>query len=179
MSDTAAPQGTTPQQAVALPIQIHAQYVKDLSFENPRAPSSLQPQSEQPRIEVNVDVQAAKVADNEVYEVTLRVTATGSSAGNQLFVAELTYGGLFTLQGVPEDSLHPVLLIECPRILFPFARSIIADVTRDGGFPPLLIQPVDFASMYRQSASGNAAGAATSSTSDAPVAGGTILPPEG
>lgn len=173
MSDTSAPQA-----AVALPIQIHAQYVKDLSFENPRAPSSLQPQNEQPRIEVNVDVQAAKIADNDVYEVTLRVTASGASAGNQLFLAELTYGGLFTLQGVPEDSLHPVLLIECPRILFPFARSIIADVTRDGGFPPLLIQPVDFAAMYRQSAGQSNAQGGGSSTRDAPVADGSILPPE-
>lgn len=165
MSDTSAPQA-----AVALPIQIHAQYVKDLSFENPRAPASLQPQSEQPRIEVNVDVQAAKVSENQVYEVTLRVTASGTSTGEQLFLAELTYGGLFTLQGVPEDSLHPVLLIECPRILFPFARAIIADVTRDGGFPPLLVQPVDFAAMYRQSA-------ATSQTGAAPVADGTGQPP--
>ena len=174
MSDTSAPPATAPQAAVALPIQIHAQYVKDLSFENPRAPASLQPQNEQPRIEVNVDVQAAKVADNDLYEVTLRVTASGTSSGDQLFLAELSYGGLFTLQGVPEESLHPVLLIECPRILFPFARAIVADVTRDGGFPPLLIQPVDFAAMYRQSANAGAAAAPTA----APATGGAILPPE-
>lgn len=173
MSDT-----TAPQAAVALPIQIHAQYVKDLSFENPRAPSSLQPQNEPPRIEVNVDVQAAKVADNDVYEVTLRVNANGASAGEQLFLAELTYGGLFTLQGVPADSLHPVLLIECPRILFPFARAIIADVTRDGGFPPLLIQPVDFAAMYRQSAGQTGAGQTGGAVQATPAAAGAILPPE-
>ncbi|MEQ8814963.1 MAG: protein-export chaperone SecB [Thalassobaculum sp.] len=172
MSDTSAPQA-----AVALPIQIHAQYVKDLSFENPRAPASLQPQNEPPRIEVNVDVQAAKVADNDLYEVTLRVTASGTSAGEQLFLAELSYGGLFTLQGVPQDSLHPVLLIECPRLLFPFARAIVADVTRDGGFPPLLIQPVDFAAMFRQSASAGAAAASTTPTV-APATDGSILPPE-
>ncbi len=165
MSDTSAPPA-----AVSLPIQIHAQYVKDLSFENPRAPASLQPQSEQPQIEVNVDVQAAKVADNDLYEVTLRVTASGTSSGSQLFMAELSYGGLFTLQGVPEDSLHPVLLIECPRILFPFARAIVADVTRDGGFPPLLIQPVDFAAMYRQSAN--------QAEPRRVPADGAILPPE-
>ena len=82
----------------------------------------------------------------------------------KLFMAELTYGGLFTLQGIPEDSLHPVLLIECPRILFPFARAIIAEVTRDGGFPPLLIQPVDFAAMYRQSASASGAAAPAGET---------------
>ena len=162
MSDSSAPQAAT-----ALPIQIHAQYVKDLSFENPRAPSSLQPQSEAPRIEVNVDVQATKVADNDVFEVVLKVTASGRAADAPLFLGGLCYGGLFTLQGVPEDSLHPVLLIECPRILFPFARAIIAEVTRDGGFPPLLIQPVDFAAMYRQSALQSQAAAA-----------GGILPPE-
>ncbi|EDP62126.1 export protein SecB [alpha proteobacterium BAL199] len=162
MSDT-----TAPQPAVALPIQIHAQYVKDLSFENPKAPASLQPQSEAPRIEVNVDVQAAKVADNDLYEVVLKITASGKNSSSQLFLAELTYGGLFTLQGIPEDSLHPVLLIECPRILFPFARAIIAEVTRDGGFPPLLIQPVDFAAMYRQSAG---SGEAPGSAGAAPVA---------
>lgn len=159
MSDTFAPQA-----AVALPIQIHAQYVKDLSFENPKAPASLQPQSEAPRIEVNVDVQAAKVADNDLYEVVLKITASGKNSTTQLFMAELTYGGLFTLQGIPEDSLHPVLLIECPRILFPFARAIVAEVTRDGGFPPLLIQPVDFAAMYRQSASASGTPATPSET---------------
>lgn len=165
MSDT-----STPQPAVALPIQIHAQYVKDLSFENPNAPASLQPQGEAPRIEVNVDVQAAKVADNDVFEVTLKITASGRSGSTQLFLVELSYGGLFTLQGIPEDSLHPVLLIECPRILFPFARAIVAEVTRDGGFPPLLIQPVDFAAMYRQ---GQSAPAARRAPAD-----GSILPPE-
>ena len=114
-----------------------------------------------------MDVQATKVADNDVFEVVLKVTASGRAADAPLFLAELSYGGLFTLQGVPEDSLHPVLLIECPRILFPFARAIIAEVTRDGGFPPLLIQPVDFAAMYRQSAMQSQAAAA-----------GGILPPE-
>jgi preprotein translocase subunit SecB len=84
--------------------------------------------------------------------VVLKISASGKTGETQLFLTELTYGGLFTLQGIPADSLHPVLLIECPRILFPFARAIVADVTRDGGFPPLLIQPVDFAAMYRQSA---------------------------
>src|SRR3546814_621755 len=160
MSDTSTT--STPQPAVALPIQIHAQYVKDLSFENPNAPSSLQPQDEAPRIEVNVDVQATKVADNQVFEVVLKITASGRKSATQLFLSELSYGGLFTWQGIPEDSLHPVLLIECPRILFPFARAIIAEVTRDGGFPPLLIQPVDFAAMYRQN---------VAATSQAPAAG--------
>src|SRR3546814_12674585 len=139
MSDTTTT--STRHPAVARPIQIRAQYVKELSFENPNAPSSLQPQDEAPRIEVNVDVQATKVADNQVFEVVLKITASGRNSATQLFLAELSYGGLFTLQGIPEDSLHPVLLIECPRILFPFARAIIPDVTRKGVFQPLRIQP--------------------------------------
>jgi preprotein translocase subunit SecB len=160
MSDL--PPATEPKtmQAVAMPLQINAQYIKDFSFENPRAPASLRPQSAQPRIDVNVDVQAAKVSkDEEVYEVILKITASGKVEDDPLFLADLTYAGLFVLNGMSEDALHATLLIECPRLLFPFARAIVADATRDGGFPPLLIQPVDFAAMYRQSI--DAKGAAT------------------
>jgi preprotein translocase subunit SecB len=134
----------------SLPIRINAQYVKDLSFENPRAPQSLQPQEGQPKVDVHVDVKAAKLADS-VFEVVLTTTVNGTGVGGQLFLAELSYGGVFTLQGLPDEHLQAVLLVECPRLLFPFARNIVADVTRDGGFPPLLIQPVDFAHLYRQS----------------------------
>lgn len=152
MSDL--PPATEPEKmaAVAMPLQINAQYIKDFSFENPRAPASLRPQSTQPHIDVNVDVQAAKVSkDEEVYEVVLKITASGKAASEPLFLADLTYAGLFVLQNMDEDALHATLLVECPRLLFPFARAVVADATRDGGFPPLLIQPVDFASMYRQS----------------------------
>ena len=135
-----------------MPIQINAQYIKDLSFENPRAPASLQPQEAQPQIAVNVDVSASRLTDNaDVFEVLLKVSANATVNDAALFLTELSYAGLFTLKDIPEDALHPMLLIECPRILFPFARAIVADATRDGGFPPLLIQPVDFAAMYRQS----------------------------
>ncbi|MCR9071035.1 MAG: protein-export chaperone SecB [Alphaproteobacteria bacterium] len=154
MSDL--PPATEPKQmqAAAMPLQINAQYIKDFSFENPRAPASLRPQNAQPRIDVNVDVQAAKVSkDEELYEVVLKITASGKVEEDPLFLADLTYAGLFMLQTMDEDSLHAILLVECPRLLFPFARAIVADATRDGGFPPLLIQPVDFASMYRQSKS--------------------------
>jgi preprotein translocase subunit SecB len=137
-----------------LPIRINAQYVKDLSFENPRAPQSLQTQEGQPKVDVHVDVKATKLAET-VYEVVLTTTVNGTGDAGQMFLAELSYGGVFTLEGLPEQHLQAVLLVECPRLLFPFARNIIADVTRDGGFPPLLIQPVDFAQLYRQSQQGN------------------------
>lgn len=142
-----------------LPIRINAQYVKDLSFENPRAPQSLQPQEGQPKVDVHVDVKATKLAES-VFEVVLTTTVNGTGDQGQLFLAELSYAGVFTLEGFPETHIQSILLVECPRLLFPFARNIIADVTRDGGFPPLLIQPVDFAQLYRQSQQENAAGPA-------------------
>ena len=144
MSDAAA------EPVTAIPIQINAQYVKDLSFESPRAPKSLQPTKEQPKVDVHVDVKANKLSDG-VFEVTLATTVNGSNNDGQLFLVELTYAGVFSLKGISEEHLQAVLLIECPRLLFPYARSILSDVTRDGGFPPLLIQPVDFAHLYRQS----------------------------
>jgi preprotein translocase subunit SecB len=160
MSDTtpAAPAEPIKNQAVALPIQINAQYTKDFSFENPRAPASLRPQSTPPHIDVNVDVQAAKaVQDEEIYEVVLKITAKGTVDNQPLFLADLTYAGLFQLQPMEQADMHTALLVECPRVLFPFARQIIADATRDGGFPPLMIQPVDFAAMYRQNLESGAA----------------------
>jgi len=141
---------TTPDAPQAMQIQINAQYIKDFSFENPNAPASLQPQEQQPKIDVNVDVSASRVNETEVYEVVLKINADAKSGDRSLFITELTYGGLFTLKGINEQNITPILLIECPRLLFPFARNIVAEATRDGGFPPLLIQPVDFAGMYRQ-----------------------------
>jgi preprotein translocase subunit SecB len=157
MSDMPLATAPKPMQATSMPIQINAQYIKDFSFENPRAPASLRPQNAQPRIDVNVDVQAAKVSkDEELYEVMLKIIATAKVEEDPLFLADLTYAGLFMLQAPDEAGLHAALLVECPRLLFPFARAIVADATRDGGFPPLLIQPVDFAVMYRQSMEGPA-----------------------
>jgi preprotein translocase subunit SecB len=151
MTDSTADSAPTPPPpAATLPIQINAQYVKDLSFENPKAPASLRAQKQQPNVDVHIDVKATKLAD-DVYEVVLTTTANGTNDDGPLFLAELSYAGVFTLTGLPDEHLQPVLLIECPRLLFPFARNIIAEVTRDGGFPPLLIQPVDFAQLYRQS----------------------------
>jgi preprotein translocase subunit SecB len=130
-------------------LQVNAQYVKDLSFENPNAPVSLQQKAE-PKVEVNVDVRAVNLSEN-VYEVTLTTAVTGYNDTTKLFIAELAYAGVFTLTGIEKNDVQPYLLKECPRLLFPFSRSIIADVTRDGGFPPLLIQPIDFSHLYTSS----------------------------
>lgn len=130
-------------------ITINAQYVKDLSFENPNAPASLLPSSEQPQLDVNIDVQT-RSGPEDSYEVTLHIKADAKIGGNQAFVVELAYAGVATLKNLPKEALQPVLLIEIPRLLFPFARNILADVTRDGGFAPLLLNPIDFADLYRR-----------------------------
>lgn len=131
-------------------IQVNAQYVKDLSFENPNAPQSLMTNAEAPQIEVTVDVGARGLGESR-YEVELRITAHAARGAERAFVVEVVYSGVFTLVNVAPDALQPVCLIECPRILFPFARRIIADCTRDGGFPPLLLEPIDFAALYMNS----------------------------
>ena len=127
-------------------MQINAQYIKDFSFENPNSPGSLQPKSE-PSVEVNVDVQAVPLSDH-VYEVSLTTSIAGRDETQTLFIIELVYAGIFTFQGESDDNIQPALLIDCPQLLFPFARSIISGVTQNGGFPPLLLQPVNFAQLY-------------------------------
>lgn len=155
MSDqpTSATDGSDPQAAgsrpTALPIVINAQYVKDLSFENPNAPQSLLPGQPAPQVAVNVDVKTRQIAEN-MFEVVLSLHAEAKNDDRVAFVVELAYGGLFSVQGLPAEHQRPVLMIEGPRLLFPFARSIIAEATRDGGFPPLLINPIDFAEMFRR-----------------------------
>lgn len=138
---------TAGQQPIA--ITINAQYVKDLSFENPNAPASLLPSQEQPQLDVNVDIQTRSGPDDS-YEVTLHIKADAKIGGKQAFLIELAYAGVATLKNLPKEALQPVLLIEVPRLLFPFARNILADVTRDGGFAPLLLNPIDFADLYRR-----------------------------
>ncbi len=131
-------------------IVVQAQYIKDLSFENPNAPGTLAPGKEPPKLdEVRVDVGAKPMGDDH-YEVFLHVKASATLSGKPMFMMELTYAGLFMLKGMPPDALQPLLLIEGPRILFPFARNIVADVTRDGGFTPLMLQPIDFVDLFRQ-----------------------------
>lgn len=128
---------------------IVSQYVRDLSFENPRAPQSLQPNQARPDVQIRVDVRAQHM-EAERYEVALQMHVEAKAGDETAFMVELTYGGVFGLLNIPPDSLQPLLLIECPRLLFPFARRIVADATRDGGFPPLLIDPIDFVSLFRR-----------------------------
>ena len=134
----------------ALPrIGVMMQYVKDFSFENPNAPRSLAPSSQQPAINVNIGVEAAPLSPTD-FEVTLRLDGKAESQGMVLFGFELLYAGLFRILNVPADGLQPTVMIECPRMLFPFAREIVATATRNGGFLPLLLEPVDFVALYRQ-----------------------------
>lgn len=139
-----------PQPQVGMPqIAVLAQYVKDLSFENPNAPRSMAPTTQQPAINIQVNVDAAPMTETDV-EVTLRIEGKAEGQGLLLFGFELVFSGVFRIQNVPVDSLQPLILIECPRLLFPFAREIIATATRNGGFPPLLLNPIDFVALYRQ-----------------------------
>ncbi|MFO1150174.1 MAG: protein-export chaperone SecB [Alsobacter sp.] len=126
-----------------------AQYIKDLSFENPNAPRSLAPTGQPPQISISVNVNAKQIADTD-YEVELTLEGRAGEQPNVLFSFELLYAGIFRVQHIPQDNLHAVIMIECPRLLFPFARQIVADAVRNGGFPPLFIDPIDFASLYAQ-----------------------------
>src|ERR1700761_8427525 len=165
MSETSpAPQaaGQQPQ-----PLVVNIQYVKDLSFEVPGAPQIFSQIRAQPQVSINLDVQARRVQEGQsVFEVSIMIRAEAHDNSQQqtpaptVFVAELTYAGVFTLNGLPDNAIEPVLLVECPRILFPFARNILSDVTRDGGFPPVLLQPIDFVALWQ--ARRNQAGAGTS-----------------
>ncbi|MFN3944868.1 MAG: protein-export chaperone SecB [Allosphingosinicella sp.] len=136
-------------------VGILSQYVKDFSFENPNAPHVYQWQG-QPAIDVQFNIGAGKVGD-DVHEVVLQITVTAKGTGLEgqeqtAFMVDLLYAGLFALRNVPEEQLQPFLLAEAPRILFPFARRIISDAVLDGGFPPLMLEPIDFASLYMQQA---------------------------
>ena len=145
-------------------LNVMAQYVKDLSFENPRAPMSLQPQENGPAINININVNANPLAETD-FEVELKLSAQAGEGDNLLFNVELVYAGVFRIQNVPKEAIHPAVLIECPRLLFPFARAIIADATRNGGFPPLMMDPVDFAALYQQRMAEQAAAAKVDATS--------------
>ena len=160
MSETTpAPQATAAP--AAPPLVVNIQFVKDLSFEVPGAPEIFSTLRSQPNVQINLDVQARRIHDGQnIFEVALVVKAdategprpdgqAGGEPGRPVFIAELSYAGIFTLNGIPEQSVEPVLLIECPRLLFPYARNILADVTRDGGFPPVLLQPIDFVALWQ------------------------------
>ena len=129
-------------------LSVLAQYVKDLSFENPNAPQSMMP-GQQPQIGIQINVDAKPLADTDI-EVALRLEGKAEHQGSLMFAFELTFAGVFRIQNVPQESLNAVVLIECPRLLFPFAREIVANAVRNGGFPPLLLDPFDFVALYRQ-----------------------------
>ena len=129
-------------------LNVLAQYVKDLSFENPNAPASLAP-NQQPQINIQINVGANPLSDTDI-EVTLKLEGKAEAPERLLFSFDLEFAGVFRIRNVPQDSLNAIVMIECPRLLFPFAREIIATTVRNGGFPPLLLDPVDFVSLYRQ-----------------------------
>ena len=134
-------------------LSVLTQYVKDLSFESPGAPLSLRPREKAPAISININVNANPLADND-FDVVLNLNATAKDGDKDsdkvLFNVELIYGGVFRVSGFSKEQTWQIVFIECPRLLFPFARQIVADATRNGGFPPLMIDPVDFARMFQQ-----------------------------
>jgi preprotein translocase subunit SecB len=136
-----------PQAAEPPGIRILAQFVRDFSFENPRAPDALRTGAAQPQIDLGVEMNARGREDG-LFEVDLKLSARASREDGPLFVVELLYGGVFQITGVGGEDIEPVLLIECPRFLFPFARRIISDITAEGGYPPFMLDPIDFAGVY-------------------------------
>jgi preprotein translocase subunit SecB len=130
-------------------LTVNAQYVKDLSFENPRAPQSLIQQKGQPEVQLGVDVKARNLGP-DLFEVVLSLTAKATSENETVFVAELAYAAVVTAKAEDQNLMPFLILVETPRLLFPFARNIIAMATRDGGFPPLLINPIDFTELLRR-----------------------------
>ncbi|WP_395684607.1 protein-export chaperone SecB [Aestuariivirga sp.] len=130
-------------------IRILGQYLKDLSFESPLAPQSLGQQQSQPDIKISVNVNARNLGGTD-FEVELQLEAKATSQDKVIFAADLLYAGTFRLDNIPQQMIHPAVLIECPRMLFPFARQIMAEATRNGGFSPLMLDPIDFATMYQR-----------------------------
>lgn len=135
------------------PLVVNAQYVKDLSFENPTPLTNVMEQEERPSISIHIEAQAHNLADRS-FEVTLKIRVDAKRKEAQVFLLDLEYAGAFTIgTDVPEDYIRPILMIECPRILFPFARNIVAITTQEGGYPALLLTPVDFADLYQRQVS--------------------------
>lgn len=149
MANTNGGQPTAADANAAPQLNVVAQYIKDFSFENPNAPKSMAGSQEPPQINIQINVNATPIADKDI-EVLLQLNGKAETSAGLMFSFELTFGGIFRIQNVPQESMNAVVLIECPRLLFPFAREIIATTVRNGGFPPLLLDPVDFVALYRQ-----------------------------
>ena len=141
--DQQPPQQTGPQ------LSVLGQYIKDFSFENPNAPRSLAPKETQPAINIQINVGVGQLAPTD-FEVALKLEGKAEAEGLVLFAFDLTFAGVFRIQNVPQEHLHPLVMIECPRLLFPFAREIVGTAVRNGGFAPLLLAPVDFVALYQQ-----------------------------
>ncbi len=144
--NTGGPETVNPSTANAASFTVLAQYLKDLSFESPRAPEIFQ-QLKTPQMEVNVDVNGRAFGPDQ-YEVELSVTAKAMHNGDSVFIVEATYAGAFEIKNLPREQLEAVMLVECPRLLFPFMRQVISDATRNGNFPPLMLEPIDFMSIF-------------------------------
>ena len=137
--------------AANLPVMVHAQYVKDISFENPAAPYSLRAGLEAPKMDVNINLDVKSLEDAQVkalYEVALRLSVRATRGDQTVYIAEVMYGVAASMPNVAEEHHHALLLVEIPKLAFPFARKVLADLVQDGGYPPLLLGPVDFAAMY-------------------------------
>lgn len=141
--------GPNPHAAAMPAINVITQYIKDLSFENPNAPESLKGTGPHPTIKIEFNVSAKPVAEGDI-EVELRIEGRAQQEETILFSIDLVYAGVFRVRNVPQEALQPIILIECPRMLFPFARQIVSDTTQSGGFPPLMIDPVDFGRLYQE-----------------------------
>ena len=148
--DTPATDAAAQQPQVQAKSRVLAQYIRDLSFENILAQKGAAPDAK-PEIKVQVNLDAKKRGAEGQFEIItkLNITSSAKETGDPLFVLELEYAGIFHVEGVPEEQMHPYLLIECPRITFPFVRRVVSDVTRDGGFPPLNLETIDFMALYR------------------------------
>lgn len=160
--DAKKPNGDGPEPSAAGPAEaaaaaartqaqlgVLAQYVKDLSFESPGAPQTLQGPGENPQLQIGVNVNAGPRGE-DLYEVIVHIEAHAKSDAGVIYNIELDYAGLFRIKDVPENRLQPVLFVDCPTLIFPFVRRVIADIVRDGGFPPLMLDPIDFSGLYAQ-----------------------------
>ncbi|MEM1140338.1 MAG: protein-export chaperone SecB [Pseudomonadota bacterium] len=139
----------TPEDGQQPAFRVLAQYVKDFSFENPNAPASFKADTQQPKVDVGLDVQAKSLGGDQ-YESWLTIRVSSKRDEDTIFLCELAYAGVFLVRNLPREQLEPVLMVECPRLLFPVATIIVAQAIRDGGFPPLLLEPVNFADLYQQ-----------------------------
>ncbi len=145
-------------EAQAASLRVLGQYVKDLSFESPGAPGTLQ-RTKAPKIGISVGVQVNPINEENV-EVELKIEASGKDGETTVFAVELVYAGIFQMQNIPQENFQALTMVECPRLLFPFARQVVADATRNGGFPPLMIDPIDFVTLFRQQVAAAQQGAA-------------------